>query len=73
MSMSRKNYVDVADSLETAIIAARAGLFESQEAMVIAIAADLAAAFKRDNGNFSYTTFFKAIGTPVPARFAGAK
>ena len=71
MAMSRKNYIEIAaiiksnlDSLDETSI--------NRRDQVAEVAEDLARYFKRDNGAFRYSTFFKACGLPVPDRLAGA-
>jgi hypothetical protein len=64
MTMSRKQYREVASILESQIASAEY-LPESSAAVRMTtsrIAKDLADMFKRDNSRFRYDTFFEAAG-----------
>ena len=74
MAMSRKHYREVAEILNDHLREIKAESREPGEIEVVeSIAANMAEFFKRDNGNFQYGQFYKAVGMDVPSRHVGAR
>lgn len=68
MALSRKHYQAVADVLkEQYELCSEAGDISGASA-VRSVAEELAGMFKRDNGAFKYSVFYRAVGIDPPGK-----